>query len=358
MISISTISVASPIKSRVRIIDVEFEDETIKVDETFIIAVNITKQRYLRFDGEIHVYLTCTGVMGEKIGENISVSIPRTRQDNHVVYVTCDVSDVEADWFNENYGLRIELYGKIGEFLVKKDTYSIESIRVVSRFWDKDKLKISDFRPPKVWPKYNESEAEIEEGQLGSIHKKGQVIVNLSNDGLYDYDVVIVVYLVEKTSLGVPFIEGFGEYVKEIGRTSEFIKSGEQDTECYIECELRTADHEKINKTREFDVQAVLYTDIDGKFIELDASSVQTIKAQFDDWMEEIIFLGPWIWVVFIAALGTFILLLVTIKLIIPFTQLKGDEVQEAVENVRKKRKGTRRNRKKDRQLTDGSNNN
>ena len=94
---------ANAVKGRVRIIDVDFDEETIKVNETFNISVDITKQRFFRFTGEVHVYLTCTGLMGEKVGDNLSVVIPFTRKENHPVEVTCDISDVEADWFNENY---------------------------------------------------------------------------------------------------------------------------------------------------------------------------------------------------------------------------------------------------------------
>jgi len=320
-------------KGRVRIIDVEFEEETIKINQTFNIFVDITKQRFLRFTGEVHVYLTCTGLMGEKIGENRSVAIPITRKDNHQVEVTCDISDVEADWFNENYGLKIVLYSTIGSFLIKKDSYSIESIRVVSKFWEKDKLRISDFEPPDSWPKDNNGGNRAQ-----SVDDEGQISVNVSNDALYDYDVVVVVYLVEKTSMGVPFIEGFGEYVKELGRSSTHLYPGEFD-ECDVFCELSSADQKQINKDRRFDVQAVLFADVDGELIEVDSSSIQSIQVQFDDWKEKIVVYGPWIWLVFIAGIGTFILLIVTVKLIIPFTKIKGNEVQDAVDEIRRRKR-------------------
>ena len=321
-------------KGRIRIVDVDFDEEIIKVNETFNINVSITKQRFLQFRGQVHIYLTCTGLMGEKIGQNLSVMIPITKNESHSVEVSCNISDVEADWFNENYGLKIVLYSKIGNFLIKKDSYSIESIRIVSKFYEKNKLRISDFKPPDLWPKNNNNGGMW----IESVDDQGKINVTLSNNALYDYDVVVIVYLVEKTSMGVPFIEGFGEYVKELGRSPTHLHPGEYE-ECDVFCELSSADQKQINKDREFDVQAVLFADIDGELIEVDSSSIQTIHVQFDDWKEKIVVYGPWIWLVFIAGIGTFILLIVTVKLIIPFTKIKGNEVQDAVDEIRRRKR-------------------
>ena len=328
-------SSVTAMKGRIRIVDVDFDEEIIKVNETFNINVSITKQRFLQFRGQVHIYLTCTGLMREKIGQNLSVIIPMIKNESHLVEVNCNISDVEADWFNENYGLKIVLYSKIGNFLIKKDSYSIESIRIVSKFYEKNKLRISDFKPPDLWPKNNNNGGMW----IESVDDEGKINVTLSNNALYDYDVVVIVYLVEKTSIGIPFIEGFGEYVKEIGNTTIHISAGEQNKKCVINCTLRSADQDKINRIRKFDVQAVLFANVDGELIEVDTSSIQTIKVQFDGWKEKIVMYGPWIWLVFIAGIGTFILLIVTVKLIIPFTKIKGNEVQDAVDEIRRRKR-------------------
>jgi len=335
----SICSSALPIKNRIRITGVHFEEETVKVEEPLVITVNVTKQRFSAFNGEVHVYLTYMGVLGEEIGENTSFRMPIRKQESFPVQVICNINDIEADWYQETYGLEIVLYEKVLGYLVRKDAYSIESIRVVSKFWEKDKLRISKFQPPDTWySNKNQLSLPLPKSETAAA-KQGKIQVVITNQAFYDYNITVVIYLIEKASMNIPFIEGFGEYQKELGRKNASIPAGAMNFPLNVTCQIRPADIDQINKERSFDVQAVLLAEVDRELFEVDASSIQTLEVKVDDWGEWITINVPWIWLTFIAGIGTFILIIVTIRLILPLTKVGGDEVQKAFKDMRRKKR-------------------
>jgi len=327
LILTSSFSSAFPVKNRVRIASIELSEDMIEVGEFFDIDVTITKERLRRFDGEVQVYLSCSGFCDELIGRE-DVFIRFGKEPEETVEVECQIDYVESEWYQESYTIKVILYEhNLRGNIVKKDSFSFESIRIYSEFYEKNKLRIEEFKPSNdEW-----SEKKSFTGELSS--KLSCINVRISNQAVYDYDVLVRVDLVEKTSMGIPLVEGFGEVRKEIGSQEETINADDEE-DIQVVCELSDADVDR----REFDIQAVLFAVVDGQYYEIDKSTIQTIQVPLS-LGEQITIFGPWIWIVFVAAIGTFILLLVTFKLIIPFTNLKGDEVKEEVKKIKEKRK-------------------
>jgi hypothetical protein len=330
------ITTASIIKPKVRILNVTLDNEIITVEDSFILKVEITKQRWLPFQGEIQVYLTYAGLINEKIGENTNINLPIGKKEHEEIQVICSISNVEADWYKESYGLQIVLYGKSFGFLFKKDTYGIESIRVISKLLEINKIYISEFNPPDEWDT-DENIVNQLGGQLG-VYKNDQVMVKVTNKGRYNCSATVVVYIVEKTSLGIPLVEGFGEYKKEIGRLSQNVNPGAEEPFNII-CELRSADQEKINKSRKFDLQAVVFAEVEGALYQVDVSSIQTVNVPINTVIDWIYVNGPWVWIIFVAAVGTCLLIIVTVKNILPMSKLKSEEAREKLSRLKKRKR-------------------
>jgi hypothetical protein len=311
----------------VRIESVELSEDMIKIGTDFEINITICKERFRRFDGELHVYLSRAGFCDELIG-NMPVFIHFGKESKYLEKVNCSIDEVESNWYQESYALKVVLFEeRFRGNLIIIDTFSLESLRIYSKLYEMNKLRIKEFNPSDEWlikERFTESIAS----------KTSKIEVIISNLAVYDYDVMVRIDLVEKTSLGIPLVKGFGEIRKKIGSETLTISAYKDAETVIVFCELSDADLDR----REFDVQAVLFAVVDGQYYEIDTSTIQTIRVPLS-LGEKISIYGPMVWLFFIAAIGTIILLIVTVKLIIPFTKLKGDEVKEAVDKIRQRKK-------------------
>ncbi len=326
---------------RVRIDNVEVLllkcDKPIKVEDDFTVNVEIINNKLLsRFSGEVHIYLTFAGVRQKEIGKEKDVVIPPIMKQN--VSVVCTIDEFDANSIQEKYDIVAVLYQKkLLGWLKEWDRSTIESVNIVTKCWEKDKVKMSAFKPPDFW-----STETVGASISMKAVKKGTIYVDLINDGAYDFDVMVRVDLVEKPSMGVPFIEGFGEIRKEIGRTVDYLNLkpySAQEGIC-IPCTLKEADRDK----RELNVQAVLFVNMNGTLLEVDKSTVQGIEVNLTT-VESIINYGFIAWATFIGAIGTLLLVAATIKVIWPFFKVKQQETKEKLEKI--DRSEQRRVRKK-----------
>lgn len=324
---------------RVRIDNVEVLllkcDKPIKVGDDFTVNVEIINNKLLsRFSGEVHIYLTCAGVRYKEIGKEKDVVIPPRMKWN--ISVVCTIDEFDANSIQEKYDIMAVLYQKkLLGWLKEEDRSAIESVNIVTKCWEKDKVKMSAFKPPDFW-----STETVGAGISMKAVKKGTICVDLINDGAYDFDVMVRVDLVEKPSMGVPFIEGFGEIRKEIGRTVAYLKPYSTKEDICIPCTLKEADRDK----RELNVQAVLFVNMNGTLLEVDKSTVQGIEVNLTA-VESIINYGFITWAIFIGAIGTLLLVAATIKVIWPFFKVKQQEAKEKLEKI--DRSEQRRVRKK-----------
>lgn len=321
-------------RPRVRIDAVEvpvlLNDEPIRVGDVFPIDIYLTNERLVfRFNGEVIVYLTCVGICQKEIGRGENVVItPRT--ENQKIQVDCTIDALDANLIQQKYDIKVVLYERkiLGGFR-EKDSSTIESINIVTELWEKDKVKIINFKPPENWSTKGDFS-----GLNVKATEKENVYVNVVNSGAYEYDVVLRVDLVEKTSLGIPLTEGFGEIKKEIGKEYRTLKPGE-DKEICVCCELKDADRDK----REFNLRATLLVDIDGVLYEVDESTIQSVKVPIESWGDALIVYGPWMWIIVIAATGTLLLIVYTIRVIWPYSKYKKHELEVKMKNKTSKEK-------------------
>jgi hypothetical protein len=328
-------------RPRVRIDKIEIpkliNNEAIKVNEPFEINIYISKERLFPLSGEVVVYLTCAGFIQQEIGrgEDIKINILKSKDK---IPITCIIDTFDANTVQEKYSIVAVLYAKkiIGGFR-EKDRSSVENVNIATEWWEKNKVIISDFEPPEKWEDVNndgyEATAEAQLDQTPIAEEKGVIKVNISNNAVYNFSIKIKVYMIEKSSTNIPFIEGIGEIKKEIGCINTTIPAGEKN-EVNIKCSLREADREK----KSFNVQAVLYVDVDGQWYEVDTSSIQSIKVPYNLW-DGIKEYGLWIWIVFIASIGTVLLIAVTVRLFLPYYKLKSKELKQKIEKIEKKKK-------------------
>lgn len=320
---------------RVRIDNVEVPllkcDKPIKVGDNFTVNIEIINNKLLsRFSGEVHIYLTCAGVRQKEIGKEKDVVIPPRMKQN--ISVVCTIDEFDANSIQEKYNIMAVLYQKkLLGWLKEGDRSTIESVNIVTKCWEKGKVKMSAFKTPDFWSTETISTKAV---------KKGTICVDLINDGAYDFDVMVRVDLVEKPSMGIPFIEGFGEIRKEIGRTVAYLKPYSTQEDICIPCTLKEADRDK----RELNVQAVLFVNMNGALREVDKSTVQGIEVNLTT-VESIINYGFIAWAIFVGAIGTLLLVAATIKVIWPFLKVKQQETKEKLEKI--DRSEQRRVRKK-----------
>jgi len=299
----------------------------IKVGDKFDVTLTLTNERLLfRCNSEIRIYLTCAGICLKEIGREEIIIHPRTPNENYEI--ECEINELDANSIQEKYNLRAILYEhKTLGGLIERDCSTIESVNIVTKFWEKDKIKIMKFRPPDIWP-------EETKGQLLSTtaNEKENLYVTVKNDGGYNFSVLVRIDMIDTPLMDVPLveIEGLGEERKEIGRTTYFLHSGEEK-ELDITCYLNKADREKKN----FNVQAVLFTDIDGKLYHVETSTTQTIKVELNDLDEikENVFQA---WLVFVGIIISLLLIAVLIKIIWPL--MRGRPVKATFEISKKER--------------------
>lgn len=321
-------------RPRVRIDDVEVpllpNNEPIKVGDVFPIDICLTNERLIfRFSGEAIVYLTCVGICQKEIGRKENIVIT-PRSENQEIQVDCTIDALDANSIQQKYDIKVVLYEKkiLGGFK-EVDSSTIESVNIVTEFWEKDKVKILNFKPPENWSTKGDFS-----GLNVKATEKESVYVDVLNSGAYEYDVVVRVDLVEKTSLGIPLTEGFGEIKKEIGEEYATLEPGE-DKEICVCCELKEADRDK----RVFNLQATLFVDIDGVLYEVDESTIQSVKVSIESWGDALIVYGPWIWIIIIAATGTLLLIVYTVRVIWPYSKYKKRELEVKMKNKTSKEK-------------------
>lgn len=310
---------------RVRIDNVEVPllkcGKPIKIGDDFTVIVNITNNRLLfRFNGEIRVYLTCAGVSLKEIGRKTGVVVPSRYAEN--VPIDCKIDELDANSIQEKYNIIVELYeNKIFGWLKRQDKSTIESVNIVTKFWEKEKVKITRFRSPDTW------KPDLTGLLLAtSAMKIGSINVTVANDGAYDFDILVRVDLIEKPSMGIPLIEGFGELRKEIGRTIYHLEPYEEKR-LPVFCYLNEADREK----KEFDVKAILFVDIDGDLYQVDESTIQTVKVELSSWDEikDNLFLA---WLIFVGIIITLLLFGLLVRVIWPF--FKGEPIKFSLEKT------------------------
>lgn len=339
MVFISFFFVTNPVfglffEPRVRITDVSVDKtmvNQIKINEPFNVSVNLTNQRRLipAFT-EIYVYLVKGGIITEEIGKS-EYTLVRTksllRQNNNSINVPiqCVITNEEVSSLIETYGLKVKLFENRYGFLKKRDVFTYESIRIISEFWEKDKLKIEEFAPPEYWdPKTSLNKFYIQETE-----KFEQVNVVINNSGMTNFNVIVRIDLVEKSSIDIPLleIEGLGDIRKEIGRNSTIIEANNYSI-LTVNCELRPADQDK----NELDLQAILFVNIDERLYEVDRSTIQTVK--INHWQDYLKTYGPWVWLVFIGAMGTILLVAVTVRVVWPLIKIKQKEVGDELSKI------------------------
>ncbi len=307
---------------RIRIDNVEInEDKPIDAGETFNVSVNVIKNRILRFGGELRVYLICAGLPQMEIGKEdfiFKTSIKKIKT-NKIVTVPCQIKDIDANWYQEKFNIKVMLYSNILGSSIRRDVFTKESVHIISKFWEKEKLRITKFDPANEWKIKSEAGGLIKTGAEEYV-----IDVNVRNEGLCEFDVRVVIYLIEKRSLGVPFVEGFGEERKEIGMGAETTIEPKTDRTFNIACTLRETEWGK----SEFDVRAVLFADVDGILYEVDKSTIQTIQIKAENIGEAIKMYGPLMWIVFLAAMGTILLVAVTLRVLWPLMKIKRNEVE------------------------------
>lgn len=346
LVLIGMILLSSPIVSSidlsrrpiVRIDGVEIpnliDDIPIKVGDSFEIKLYITNERFLfSFKGEIIVYLTCVGFFQQEIGRLKNVEIKANRNEEKISMI-CEIDAFDANSIQEKYDIIAVLYEKkpFGGFS-EKDRSSVESVNIVTEWWEKNKVFISDFNPPENWGKKNNDNEQL---ATATAEESDKITVNISNYAAYKFDIKVKINLIEKPPSDIPFIEGMGELKKEIGSATTTVPAGEENEEVEVICSLRTADIER----KKLDVQAVLYVEIDGQWYEVDTSTIQSIYVPLSDdpwdWIKEY---GPWIWVIFVAGIGTILLIAVTVRLFFPYYKIKRKELKQKVEKMEKKKK-------------------
>ena len=327
---------------RIRIDSVEIKEEgPIEVGDTFHVIVNVIKNRFLGFNGELRVYLTCAGLPQKEIGKG-NIAFKFSKKTNETATIPCQIGDIDANWYQQIYNIKVVLYSKITGRIIQKDVFTIESIRLLCKIFEKDKLKISEFEPPMKWNLKPE-----DSGFIKAAAETGDINITVKNDGSCSFNVTVIIYLVGGTSLGGP-LEGVFEERKEIGRDTKPIDTGEEHL-FSVNCQLRDSDR----YTREFDVRAVLYADVDGVLYEVDRSTVQTIKVEAENIIEAIKIHGPTVWLIFLAAMGTILLVAITLRVIWPLLKIKQTEVEIKKREVGKKLQKIEREeqRKKKRKL-------
>ena len=311
---------------RIRIDSVEIEEHgPIEVGDTFHVIVNVTKNRFRGFRGELRVYLTCAGLPQKEIGKE-DITFKFSKKTNKTVTIPCQIGDIDANWYQQRYNIKVVLYSKIWGSLTQKDFSTIESVRLICKIFEKDKLKISEFNPPERWKLKSEAG-----GLIKTAAEKETIDVTVTNDGACPFEVTVVVYLVGDTSLG-GLLEGVFKERKEIGRATDTIGAREEHP-FRVDCQLRESDR----YTREFDVRAFLYVDVDGALYEIDRSTIQTIKVESENIIELIKIHGPTVWLIFLAAIGTILLVAVMLRVVWPLLKIKRSEVEIKRREVEKK---------------------
>lgn len=309
-------------------------NEVIKVNETFKININISKERLLPFSGEIIVYLTFAGFIQQEIGRSDDIKI-RMLKFEESTSINCIIDTFDVNNIQEKYSIVAVLYTKrLRGGFVEIDRSSIENVNIVTEWWEKNKVIISDFKPPENWPKKNNNVQEFK--AQATANKEGIINIHVSNFAAYNFSIKVKINLIEKPSSNIPFIDGFGELKKEIGCNSTYIPPGEKNKKIIVNCNLRKADIER----KKLDVQAVLYVETDGQWYEVDTSSIQSIYVPLSDdpldWIKEY---GLWIWGIFVAGIGTILLIAVTFRLFLPYYKLKSKELKQKAEKLEEKKK-------------------
>jgi len=331
-------SIDLPRRPRVRIDKVEIpnliDNIPIKVNDSFEINIYITKERLFPLCGEVVVYLNYAGIIQQEIGRSEDVKINVLEFEDKIPII-CTIDAFDANSIQEKYSIVAVLYEKklLGGFR-ERDRSSVESVNIVTEWWEKNKVIISDFNPPENWGNNN---VENNDYTLkATADESDKITVNISNYAAYNFDIKVKINLIEKPPSDIPFIEGMGELKKEIGSATTTVQAGEENKEVEVICSLREADIER----KKLDVQAVLYVKIDGQWYEVDTSTIQTIHVPLSgdplDWIKEY---GLLIWGIFVAGIGTILLIAVTVRLFFPYYKIKRKELKQKVEKMEKKKK-------------------
>lgn len=329
--STSTTGLFGKPKVRINDIKIQNEPEFIQTNKIFMVQVSLINERvFFKFQGELHAYLTSVGFPDIEIGkENITKF-----KDSCTINIPCFIKDTDINNYVEIYKITVILYEKRFGFLFKKDSSSLETIRIISKFWEKDKVRIVEFKPVEKWPAVpiikEQETKEYVQSPLSKAEGEHDIPVKIKNDGKLDVSGIIRIYLIDKPSI-LPFVEGFNEIRKEIGITEFDLKSNGEDTKI-VRCHIREADAYK----EQFDVQAILFVNIDGMEYEVYESSIQSIKVD-DSVLETIVFFGFWSWIVSIALLFIILLFVLIIRIVWPAYQIKRRELKKHYNNIKKK---------------------
>ncbi|MBU0497407.1 MAG: hypothetical protein KKG04_05565 [Candidatus Thermoplasmatota archaeon] len=255
------------LKPRIRIVQVTIVNDIVVPNETFEVGVTVAKQRFRRFHGEAQVFLTNSGLIREAIGNQL-ISFCTGNICSDTFIIPCIINDVEAEWYQESYGIQVVVYEEIGfpifgTLLAKRDSYTIESIRVLSQYWEKDKVTLGGIIVPET---------------LEKDHEAFTVEVIVVNDGAFNYNATVRIDLVEKPS-AIPqleqlnLVEGLATIRKELGEKFIPLKAECPGQQVIVPCMLRDSE---IGLTH-FTIQAVLFVDIDEVKYQVDSSTYYEI---------------------------------------------------------------------------------
>jgi len=252
-------------KAKVRIIDFQTQNNAY-AGEMF--KVNITIENNRLFPVQLSVRIDLLNGMLECMKKEIGKEGPFTIGGKSKVTknIDCIIREGDIDWYKEEYNVKAIVFREypIIDRSVQCDISTVRGIHVKSPFSEKNKAKILDVQTPNIL-KENENEFDVE--------------LLIKNDGHYPIDIWACVDLVEKSSV-IPELEdyidlkGLSTERKEIGKCMRYIPVNPGcEQPISIHCNLSRSE---ISKKR-FNIQAVLFVELDGNEFTVDMSSLYGI---------------------------------------------------------------------------------
>lgn len=186
------------------------------------------------------------------------------------IEIECEIREGDIDWYKEKYNVEAIIFRN--HFLLgggRQLDSAVQGIHIKSKLTEKDKLRIE---------RVNVTESL----QKGDEHNNFVVSVWVINDACYNFEAWVRIDIVEKPS-AIPELEEYldlqalGAVRKEIGghpNTAKYLNAGSKEPVVFeIPCDLRTTEHRK----EKFDIEAVLFVNIDGKQYQVDTSTLYSI---------------------------------------------------------------------------------
>lgn len=315
------------LKPRVNITEFQVPNN-VSVNHPFSVNVTIENNRALGFlprYAQVRIYLTNElGLEEKEIGHSDYQRIwlaPHNFTD-----ILCTIPEGDIDWFKERYDLRASVYFRFcGRHI---GASSVRGTHVKTPFWEKDKVRITSLSV--------KESIGSDDSIICNCEKQNEFIVNIDaiNEGSFKANTSARVYLIEKPSM-IPeldkyglLVEGFGSIRREIGNSNSKKISPQGDDEFNVTCKLRETEMEK----DEFDIQAVLFVEIDGKLYEVDSSALYGIDhvSNAEDLKQALTAIA----IITIILLLIFALASVTVRILYPLYKKKKVELQKDLKKL------------------------